>query len=103
MGVAVLHGQLSLFDIINEHKDIAVCCWDDSRLHLQQAESWMKRLIPDGEYVVIPGDHPLVLKPTALTRADIPKGHEYYHYLIGNLVYAGTFIGGPHYENENDQ
>ncbi len=26
-------------------------------------------------------------------QADIRRGHEYYHYMIGGRLYAGTFVG----------
>ena len=53
----------------------------------------MKRLISSGEYVVMIGAHPLVLRPMALRAEKIPEGHRYYHYLVDSRVYAGIFVG----------
>lgn len=32
-------------------------------------------------------------KALAGRQADIQRGHEYYHYMIGGRLYAGTFVG----------
>ena len=53
----------------------------------------MADLVPNGEYVVHVAGHPLVLRPAGITQKAIPKGHEFYHYLIGDKLYAGIFVG----------
>ena len=53
----------------------------------------MAELIPAGEYVVQVAGHPLVLRPMPGRQANIQRGHEYYHYMIGGRLYAGTFVG----------
>ena len=55
-------------------------------------ESWMKKLVPAGEYVLLDGQHPQVLKPTLLKPENIPSGHHFYHYLIGSKVYSGVYV-----------
>ena len=55
-------------------------------------EPWMKKLVPAGEYAVLDGQHPQVLKPTTLKPENIPSGHHFYHYLIGSKVYSGVYV-----------
>ena len=87
--------QMSLF-CPNEEAE-AICCMDGGRTTASAPEGWMKRLVPAGEYVVMVGVHPLVLRPVPLRAEDIQEGHRYYHYLIGGRVYAGIFVGnGTH-------
>ncbi len=83
--------QMSLF-CPNEEAE-AICCMDGGRTTASAPEGWMKRLVPAGEYVVMVGVHPLVLRPVPLRAEDIQEGHHYYHYLIGGQVYAGIFVG----------
>lgn len=49
--------------------------------------------MPDGEYVVMVGTHPLVMRKTKLAVDEVPEGHQFYHYLIDGAVYAGIFVG----------
>ena len=83
--------QMSLF-CPNEEAE-AICCMDGGRTTASAPEGWMKRLVPTGEYVVMVGAHPLVLRPVPLRVEDIQEGHHYYHYLIGGQVFAGIFVG----------
>lgn len=83
--------QMSLF-CPNEEAE-AICCMDGGRTTASAPEGWMKRLVPAGEYVVMVGVHPLVLRPVPLRAEDIQGGHHYYHYLIDGQVYAGIFVG----------
>lgn len=53
----------------------------------------MKKLVPDGEFFIYVGKHPLVMRKTKLKREEIQKGHEFYHYMVGDAVYAGIFVG----------
>lgn len=82
--------QLSLF--IAEGA-VAICFEDGKEAPTRTLENWMMALVPDGEYVIDVGTHPLVLRPTATTADKIPVGHRYYHYMIGPQVYSGIFVG----------
>lgn len=84
--------QISLFDLLPEGT-VARCSMDGRTAPAYWPEPWMKRLVPNGEYFVRVGDHPLVLKPTRMQEEDIPEGHQYYHYTIGGQVYAGVYVG----------
>ena len=85
--------QMSLFELDAHTEITAVGCMDGKSVTARNLENWMIRLVPNGEYVVDVGKHPLVLQPVKMSADRIPKGHEYYHYLIGKEVYAGVFIG----------
>lgn len=83
--------QMSLFCPCEEAE--AICCMDGGRTTASAPDSWMTCLVPAGEYVVMVGAHPMVLRPVNLRAEDIPEGCRYYHYLIGSRVYAGIFVG----------
>lgn len=85
--------QLSFFSMPLQDGRTAICCMDGDRADAAPAESWMKRLVQGGEYMVRVAGHPLVLKPVPGTPDSIQSGHEYYHYTIGPRLYAGTFVG----------
>ena len=85
--------QLSMFTM-NVDPITATCCMDGCPARASPVEPWMAALIPAGEYVVQIAGHPLVLRPMPGRQADIQRGHEYYHYMIGGRLYAGTFVGG---------
>ena len=85
--------QLSLFDNLLPETATAVSCMDQAEVTATKPEGWMLRLVPDGEYMVKVGNHPMVLRPTRLKQAMIEKGHEFYHYLIGSRIYSGIFVG----------
>mgnify|MGYP001123447572 FL=1 len=89
--MATQYEQMSLFCPCEEAE--AICCMDGGRTTASAPEGWMKRLVPTGEYVVMVGAHPLVLRPVPLRVEDIQEGHHYYHYLIGGQVFAGIFVG----------
>ena len=84
--------QLSMFTM-NVDSITATCCMDGCPARASPVEPWMAALIPAGEYVVQVAGHPLVLRPMPGRQADIQRGHEYYHYIIGGRLYAGTFVG----------
>lgn len=87
-----LPGQLSFFN--RETAGIpAICLFDGSHCGAETPTEWMKRLVPNGQYVVMVGEHPLVLQPTGLAENQVPEGHQFYHYQIGGIVYAGIFVG----------
>lgn len=83
--------QISLFNLLPENTT-ARCSMDGRTAPANRPEPWMKRLVPNGEYFVRVGDHPLVLKRVHAQEEDIPEGHHYYHYIIGGQVYAGVFV-----------
>lgn len=91
--------QLSLFAPMNCSEKsnsslTAVCCMGGNRAQTIQLESWMKALVPNGEYAIDIGAPLLmVLRPVKGTTKSIPQGHEYYHYMIGQKLYAGIFVG----------
>lgn len=87
-----LPGQLSFFNRDTAGTP-ATCLFDGSRCRAEPPTEWMKRLVPNGQYVVVVGEHPLVLQPTGLTENQVPEGHQFYHYQIGGIVYAGIFVG----------
>lgn len=84
--------QLSMF-AMNVDPVIAICCMDGQPARASLVEPWMSAIIPSGEYAVQIAGHPLVLRRTSGSRKDIQRGHEYYHYMIGGKLYAGTFVG----------
>ena len=84
--------QLFMFTM-NVDPITATCCMDGCPARASPVEPWMAALIPAGEYVVQVAGHPLVLRPMPGRQADIQRGHEYYHYMIGGRLYAGTFVG----------
>ena len=87
-----MYEQLSLFDLAPEGI-VAECCFDGSTRPAQRPEPWMKRLVPKGEYIVMVGPYPLMLRPVPARAEDIEAGHRYYHYTIDGRVYSGIFLG----------
>lgn len=63
--------QMSLF-CPNEEAE-AICCMDGGRTTASAPEGWMKRLVPAGEYVVMVGVHPLVLRPVQHRHHGVPE------------------------------
>lgn len=89
--------QMSLFDLIPVENG-ATSCFTGKIERLEKLTDMMKRLVPDGEFFVYVGKHPLVLRKTKLRREEIPEGHEFCHYTVGDTVYAGIFVG-----SDNDE
>lgn len=86
--------QLSFFTMLAQALPaVAVCCMDGGSQTAAPAESWMKRLVPGSEYVVQVAGHPMVLRPADGTADDVPAGHRYYHYTIGERLFSGVFVG----------
>lgn len=87
--------QLSFFSMLSAPTlpQVAVCCMDGTRADAAPAESWMQRLVQGGEYVVQVAGHSLVLRPADGTADDVPAGHRYYHYTIGERLFSGVFVG----------
>lgn len=72
---------------------VAVSLFTNRRCDAEKLELWMNKLVPDGKYFVMVGNHPLVLRATTMKREDVPNGHQFYHYQVGDTVYAGIFVG----------
>lgn len=87
--MVVQYEQMSLFRPCEEAE--AICCMDGGRTTASAPDGWMTCLVPNGEYVVMVGAHPLVLRLVDLRAEEIPEGNRYYHYTIGGRVYAGIF------------
>ena len=88
--------QLSLFELAAGPAvgpALAVCCMDGLTAKAEPSESWMRRLVPDGEYFVLVAGHPMVLRPAQRPAEGIPAGHDYYHYTIGERLFSGVFVG----------
>ncbi len=86
--------QLSLFSMLAPVPPAAaVSCMDGARLSAVPAESWMQRLVQGCEYVVKVAGHPMVLRQADGTADDVPAGHRYYHYTIGERLFSGVFVG----------
>lgn len=85
--------QLSIFTMLLPDEAPAICLMDDIQKTARKPESWMLSLVPDGEYVVDVGEHPLVLRPADVQPNKIRPEYRYYHYLICGKVYAGIFVG----------
>lgn len=92
-----MYEQLDLYSLIDPMPDAvtaAVSCFDRiTEAILTAPNELCRRLVPDGEYVVDVGGHPLVLRPTKLKESEIPQGHHFYHYRVGERIYAGIFVG----------
>ena len=52
-------------------------------------ESWMKELVPDGEWCIDMDGHPAVLR----TVLEVPDGQEYYRFRGGEKLYGAIFVG----------
>lgn len=94
MGVMAME-QLSLFDTDFCAGASAKCVWDmfTEEMAAEKPNEWMKKLVPSGEYVIEQNGKSMVLRPAKYSVADIPEGHEYYHYIINGKLYTGVFIG----------
>lgn len=98
--MAMIVEQLSFFTPVCPV--VAVCCMDGQQEDAEPVESWMKRLVPGGEYFVRLAGHPMVLKPAPGSADSVPKGHEYYHFTIGRKLYSGVFVGREKHEAQGD-
>ena len=91
--------QLSLFSPLScsekpNSSVTAVSCMNGKEVPTVRLEAWTTELVPNGEYAVdIGAPLPLVLPPVRETARSVPKGHEFYHYMIGQKLYAGIFVG----------
>lgn len=85
--------QMTLFAPLPITGTPAISLFDHTTHSSEKPSEWMKQLVPDGEYVVMVGTHPLVMRKTKLAVDEVPDGHQFYHYLIDGAVYAGIFVG----------
>ena len=91
--------QLSLFSPLScsekpNSSVTAVSCMNGKEVPTVRLEAWMTELVPNGEYAVdIGAPLSMVLRPVRETARSVPKGHEFYHYMIGQKLYAGIFVG----------
>ena len=78
--------QLSLFD--TEGK--AISLFNRMEYLLRTMEPWMKRIVPQGEYYIKLGEHPVVLYPSS--SKNISPGMKYIHYVVGGRVYSSVAV-----------
>lgn len=52
--------QLSLFDMNLGQEILATCIWkyEEEGKKTEPIDDWMRKLVPDGEYAVMIGEHP---------------------------------------------
>lgn len=91
--MATVFEQFSIFTMLQPDEFPAVRLLDGVQKMARKPEPWMLGLVPDGEYVIDVGEHPLVLQPTGLREEEVEPGHHYRHYLIAGRVYSGIFVG----------
>lgn len=88
-----LFSQLSCSEKPNSSVTV-VSCMDGKAAPTVRLEAWMTKLVPNGEYAIdIGAPLPMILRPVRGTARSVPKGHEFYHYMIGQKLYAGIFVG----------
>lgn len=91
--------QLSLFSLLScsekpNSSVTAASCMNRRKMPTVRLEAWMTELVPNGEYAIdIGAPLPMVLRPVNGTARSVPQGHEFYHYMIGQKLYAGIFVG----------
>lgn len=91
--------QLSLFSLLScsekpNSSVTAVSCMNRRKMPTVRLEAWVTELVPNGEYAIDTGAPlPMVLRSVNGTARSVPQGHEFYHYMIGQKLYAGIFVG----------
>lgn len=85
--------QFSLFDLVPGNQPGAISLMSGEMRPTLPMADWMERLVPGGEFLVMVGKYPCVLRRTGLQRVQVKQGHEFYHYDVGGAIYAGVFIG----------
>lgn len=85
--------QLSLFDAEIGGYPPAVSLFDQEESPTLPLENWMAQLVPDGEFLVMVGKYPCVLRRTKLKPEEVAKGAEFYHWIVEGAVYSGIFVG----------
>lgn len=95
--------QISFFDIEVSDYPVAYNLFDKEEYQTMPLEAWMTRLLPDGEFCVMVGKHPCVLRRTDLNPGDIfAKGMAFCHWRIGEAVYCGTYVGADPLDEDNE-
>ena len=86
--------QLSLFDLLDEETlkkpETAVSLLFGEEYTVYPLKEWMERLLPQGKYYIMMGNHPSVL---CETKEKILPEMKYRYYKIGDKVYAATGVG----------
>lgn len=95
---SVMTGQLSFFDLIATatvpaKQIVAMCIATGEQVSAREPSSDELRLVPQGQYVVSVAGHPYVLQKTGPNVDDVQEGYKFFHYVIENIVYTGTFVG----------
>lgn len=95
---SAIAGQLSLFDLIAAASNpvrqiLAMCIATGEQISAREPSLDELRLVPQGQYVVTVAGHPYVLQKTGLKIDDVQEGYKFFHYVIENIVYTGTFVG----------
>lgn len=85
--------QLSLFDLVPGDQAGAINLMSGEMRPTLPMADWMERLVPGGEFLIMVGKYPCVLRRTDLRRVQVKQGHEFYHYDVGGAIYAGVFVG----------
>lgn len=83
--------RLSLWEPCEPRK--AVCCADGQAAVIERPEPWMLGLVPHGEHVIFVGGKPFVLSRTDACSGGVNEGSRYFHYMIGDQIYSGIFVG----------
>lgn len=78
--------QLSLFDA----EEKAISLLDRKEYKLINIETWMERIVPQGEYYIKLEEHPVVLYPSS--SKNISPGMKYIHYKVGGRIYSSVAV-----------
>ena len=89
--------QMSLFDLLKEENEdileepeMAVSMLTGEKYDVYPLKDWMQRLLPQGEFYIIMGNHPSVL---CLAKEKVIPEMKYRYYTVGDKVYAATGVG----------
>ena len=95
--------QMSLFDLLDEETlkkpEVAVSMLFGEEYTVYPLKEWMERLLPQGKYYIMMGNHPSVLCET--TEKILPE-MKYRYYTIGDKIYAATGFGQDSDEDEQE-
>lgn len=53
----------------------------------------MLGLVPHGEHVIFVAGKPFVFSRTDACSGGVNEGSRYFHYMIGDQIYSGIFVG----------
>ena len=93
--------QLCLFEMPCEIKigptlgvpTLARNCFLGTVAPIRAINEYEAKLIPKGKYAIENKGPNEILYPVSIDEADIPIGHQFYHYIIDGDVYAGIYVG----------